>query len=593
MTVISDTPPELLDLSFRLLDKKSLKALRLVNRYLNDIATPYCYETVRFDLVEVLPLKHLIQIARHEKLRRCVKRLVLQRRYGLRDYPFEKQQFHDHDYVDEDFDYDTFIDNYHDLSESELKRLSKEYDADRKSLEKQARQIAKNLQFRSLGCSGCTEKVQAIDGQKVPITLHDKLLQSVDEAIHAFSNLREFSHIPAYKYDTHWALRWRTFGFDEYWLYGNTADFEDEDVESLQISFVLRALGWANYFRRNLQSLRLDFGGPAFWDVKRLKWLWQGNEDLTLRRFGNTYSIDEHSLPPVDLTESEMSHYHEQLFIMKHAFTYLRHLDIAVSIEDERSVDRSVETVFNRTFDFLKHCEMLEELRFCIGQIDDWANDYPDHILRTKPLLDRLTLSRPWQAITKLELELSSDENTIIHFLSSVAKTLQKLGLHRLRILPMGGTLESFLARLGKTLTNLKQLQLSDLRDAFPRERVILRKWSRVWRLGIDIYANDDEHYLGDIRKEDFSESRGSASYRDKYDINPCYAHYEREIIGAILSRADTLPELGPINFLRAHQSQCANVALHERDHELKETGDAKEKEKWDVFFDFAALASP
>ena len=587
MGAILDIPPELLDVPLRLINKKSLKNLRLVNRAFNDVASPYLYETVRFDLVEILPLNSLIQIARHEKLRRCVKRLVLQRRYGLRDFPFDEHQYYieqpNRGPTEEKLCSDTreWERRYYNLSWSERLCLAEVYEVDRKNLEKEARQISRSLQFRSLGYKGCAERVRGSEDQKVPMTLHDSLLESFDEAICAFSNLKEFSHEPAYKHNLWWSLQWREFGFDREYLNGYTNSEEDEDVENLQISIVLRALGRANYFTRNLQSLRFDIEGPAFWTAERLKWLWHGHEHLTLKhRYHLNRRDNMKPLRQDDLTGQEIYLYHEQLLIMKHAFTYLHHLDISIDLRDEDH--DSVEITHNRTFEFLKHCEMLEKLRLCMDSLAFDPFDICPYTLSTKSLLDRLALAQPWQTITQLELELSSDENTLIHFLSSVAKTLQKLTLSRLRILPMTGSLESFLVRLGKTLRNLKELKLSSLRDAFPTERVILRKLGLVWRLGLDIYANDDEHCHSDLQvlREDLAEIPGKAADRKWYGINPCYAHYESAIVNAVLNGADELPELWPIAFLRAHQGQCSNTALHEQYHDSEQQQEAEGTEQ-------------
>ena len=554
MAVVSDLPLEVLQIPLRLLDKKSLKSLRLVSKALSDIATPYCFETVKFDLVEVLPLKNLINISQHEKLRGYVKHLVLQRMYGLRYNPANHEETFNLRFLSDS-------ERYSKLSKNKQKCLLKDYDAEYEYSRKQARQISRHMQFRSLGCRGCIEKLQAANREKVPMTLYDELLQSFDEAILAFSNLRNFSHKPAYKHNADWGLTWRDFRFDSCELYYHSDRYEDQDVESLQLSIVLRALGWANYFGRNLQSLTLDMMGPGFWSAERLKWLWQGHEDLAFRQSDHKCGTFKRIPHGDDLSQREMYHYHEQLSVMKHAFTYLHHLDILVGIRDEDG--ETMKNVNHRVFDFLRQCEMLGSLRLCISLIEDYTSEFSRDKLSVKPLLDRLTMARPWQRITQLELQLYSDEETIINFLSSVAETLQKLTLYRLRIYPEGGSLESLLIRVGKTLTKLKELQLSELRDELERQeyRLILRDWSVVWRLDIDIYAEDDQYYFNEIMDEDETESEWFYRpdiERTDFEFNPCYAHYKSAIINAVLNRADILPELGPIAFLREHQRHCA-----------------------------------
>ena len=459
-------PPELLDSFFRPQDKLTLKSLRLVNKAFSDITASYLYETIRFNLVEILPLNNLIQIARHEKLRKYVKHLVLQRRYGLRECPFSDvfiqiTRYHYGPTGEKvwsqvgDLDIQSYGDRFDFIDD---------YEIDDNKLKQQARQIAKNLQFRSFGCRTCGEKVHGADNQNLPVTLHEDLLQSFDEAILAFSNLKGFSHEPAYKYDDDWAMYWRNFKFGKLLLDENFSESkEDEDVENLQLSVVLRALGWANYFNRNLKSARIDLEGPAFWTPERLKWLWQGHEHLTFR---HRYHLDRRdNMKPLsqdDLTERETHLYQEQLVVIKHAFTYLQHLDIGIDVRTEDH--DTVETIHSHTFEFLRHCGMLKELRLFVNSYayDTYRNR--THSLSVKSLLDRLALAQPWPNLWLLDLGVTSDEDTIYNFLSSFADTLQILQLFRLRILPMNSPIDSLIKRLGKSLVNLEELHSNNRR---------------------------------------------------------------------------------------------------------------------------------
>ena len=573
MDIISSIASELLHIVIQLLDKKSLKSLRLVNKLLNDVATQYCYETVRFDLVEIAPLNNLTKIAQDEKLRKCVKHLVLRRRYGLREnelrvgyFPFKGVKIVWGEFDDELSE----TEDWEQVSYREQKRLRQKYNAERKGLERQARQITKSLYFRSLDSNGnsdgngCCEKVHPSRSHKESQTLHDRLLQSFDQTISAFSNLREFSHEPAYKHDSCWALRWGKFRFDSSLAYGNNSDYEDGDVETLQLSIVLRALGRANILRRTIQSLQLDFIGPAFWNAERLRWLWQGSDILTLRRQGYLRPEERfRTVSPDKLTEAESDLYNEQLSIIKNAFTHVRQLNIAIDVTDEDG--DSIETVQSRAFELLSYCEPLERLSLNVGPVSTSSDVYEVHHLYNEPLISRLTLAQPWQIIRELSLELVSNENTIICFFASIAKTLEKLSLTGLRIPQGGGTLESLLVRIGKTLTNLKSLSLSNLRDAVPEGRAILRKRLKVWQLDTDINAHNDEYYFEYGRTEDYRLENRSCirgKVRDCERINPCYNHYKSAIVDAVLNQADILPELGPIAFLRAHQGQCSSPVL-------------------------------
>lgn len=108
----------------------------------------------------------------------------------------------------------------------------------------------------------------------------------------------------------------------------NTDNVDDEDIEALQVSYVLWALGWANYVNHKLHSITLYVGGPAFWSAENLRCLWDGNGHSKRRDDQLLYheAVESESLAYYDndrdirLQREQCS---RQLAIMEHALLSL------------------------------------------------------------------------------------------------------------------------------------------------------------------------------------------------------------------------------------------------------------------------------
>ena len=563
--VLPPLPVEIWTMIICQLDKKTWKSLRLISRLLHDVATPFCFETVRFDLVEELPLRHLMQIAIHQRLRYCVKRLVLQRRYGLQKLPsftdFKRHLL----FSDKTSRWmcQNDVPSYDPMTRAEWNSLSKEaqiniyeeYTADYNQLKQKARRLTRFWQFRILGPVSCAENIhQSTSSDETP-TLVDKMMQHLDKAFRAFKNLREFSHEPAYVFDKTWGCHWRRLplrrtcaGFDidnsllgSFYDYRNDGAYiEDRDVEALQLSLVLRALGWADYLNRNLKSTKLFVDELNFLSAKELYELWQCEHELSAgfrdSSFGRVMSM----------SGLDIFRYGQQIRIMEEAFVSLTKVDCV--IRAGRSVDKEHIRVFNQVIRLLGRCKYLTSLRLGIRcRVHYWSDDS----LPRRRFFNQLANLRPWRHIRELSLIVECDQAVLLRFLSSMAFTLRRLSLQLTTILGDNSSLESFFIKMGRLL-QLDVLNLSCLQQRRPCFN-IMNKNAVVWYCGVNIerFQASNLHSSEFYGEEVLSPPYGGNS------LSPCYEHYESAIIKAILEKRDTLPPLRPLAFMRKHCDEC------------------------------------
>jgi hypothetical protein len=499
----------------RELGQAGRKQLRLSNKYLCGIATPYCFRTVRFELREG-GLDHLLAIASHEELRQHVERLVLRRSRGLREFPdfdswergisLDRSSDADSDTDSEDGDDDDLMlqQDWLTLSTDEKHALYHEYEADCLEARARARSLTNYLYFRTLGCKRGAERVHP--ARATAMATLDSALEHFDEAVARLTNLTAFVHQPAYLFDSRWGTRWRRLRISPDRIILDTSDEEDEDEEALQLSYVLRALGWANYFNRNLRSLSMYVGGPAFWGAEPLQCLWDGHEDSTMRSLRYAY------LGGDGQTRLRWELHLRQLFIMEHAFVHLTDLDCHVSEEEGGSLAAAAGPLF----EFLRRGESLERVHLALSscQRENGAGE----------LLARLARHAPWPRIRELELELVTDERALVGFLSTLVSTLRRLALSNVTLVPSGGTWESALRQIASAL-RLDSLELLALCDHAAGRRVILDPQAHIWRT---------------------------------WDIEGvCYGHYGSAVVGHLLGRVGELPQLEPAAFLREHIRNC------------------------------------
>lgn len=288
---------ELLHMIFGCLGMVEWKRLRLVNGELKNIATRYCFREVKFELNKS-SVKRLSDIAFHKELFLHVQHFVLRRTRGLREFSnfnewkesiiLPGKSFLDFDEeIDEDIgdDYSTdgslmSLREWSDMLDSEKKALYREYEIDRKNELSEIRGTTNHFSFRRLGCS----RYARVHPERIPETITPPSpIQRFDEAVARFTNLTRFQHRPSCYSDDGWATRWRRLRISGFALLEFTTCDEDDDVEALQLSYVLRALGWAKRFHQELRSMSFYVCGPSFWGPDRLQCLWEGNGHQEIR----------------------------------------------------------------------------------------------------------------------------------------------------------------------------------------------------------------------------------------------------------------------------------------------------------------------
>ena len=104
-------------------------------------------------------------------------------------------------------------------------------------------------------------------------------LKSFDLDIASLSNLETFSHKVGYLDDDHWGLHWNSYTFDIDMLINRADGNLDQEIEALQLSYTLRALGWAREKLPRFRSLHFSVKGSGCWNLNRICCLWNDQEE--------------------------------------------------------------------------------------------------------------------------------------------------------------------------------------------------------------------------------------------------------------------------------------------------------------------------
>lgn len=378
------------------------------------------------------------------------------------------------------------------LSLEEKQQLYREYEADRLA----SRAFAKGLRFRALGSKQAGKPAFAAHARAV--AQHQSANVLFDQAIARLVCVKEF-RLDRLARSPWRRLRWRR---DDIYLYQD----EDDEDETLQLSYTLRALGCASYFYKNIRSLDIITTGPAFWTADGLRRQWE--EAAGVHSGWTAVSLDEFA---------------RQVFIIEHTFVHLTKLKCAI-----RASSWDFRQLVPASANFLLGTEGLESVNVRIVRTDFTIGvAYPpsDEEVATD-LLAHLD-SIHWPRIRELSLSLTTTEETFLAFLSRLARTLRYLSLTFVRLAPVTGSWESTLARMSHLL------KLEDVS--------LLKLW------------DDDSGTAPEGRKVlDFEASEWNW---DKEEI--CYDHYHAAIRAYLLRETNTLPQLRPNSFLDQHS--CEN----------------------------------
>ncbi|KAJ9651057.1 hypothetical protein H2201_009288, partial [Coniosporium apollinis] len=415
--------PEIWDMILAELDQAARKQLRLSSKEFCRMATPSFFETIWFDLDEG-GLDSLIPIASHHEHRRHVRTLESSVIYEQEYSEIEADE--DDDDVSKGEEDLMSRQEWLALSVDERRWLYQEYKADRAAMQEQTRRLTCSIHSRAPGCTGVSEPVHPERLEKegtMRLTL-----ERFEEAVVGLTGLKTFTHRPAFLVDDRWAICWRRLRFSPIGFLINTDDEEDEEIEALQLSLALRALGLANHFSRSLHSIELYVGGAAFWGAASLGRLWDPDQTVRLRSQWQLHLQSFEAQAEEELTDWIFStggqrlarlreeQFLRQLFVMEHAFVYLTHLDCEVCGEPEGAL-----TIAARPLaEFLKRAESLERVRLVFCWMVDGVPScaYPGLSRRASKaagdLFGQLARCGCWPRIRELELSVVTDEDALM-----------------------------------------------------------------------------------------------------------------------------------------------------------------------------------
>lgn len=505
-------PLEIWDAIVSLVSCTEWKSLRLACKYTETLATPHLFRTVYFELVET-GCESLLKIASHPRLSLCVKTLVLRRTHGLREFPdfdtWERNIYlpgdSNNDYADlpiedEYNDDDGSLLTYREwsaLSGREKEALYGEYKADRAKAQEQVRSLVDYLCFHTLGCA----KSVLVHSGRVSVLPAEAASEKFHRALVKLVNLVSFKHQPSFIVTYNWGLRWRNLRLHPYALIGNTDDTEDEDVEALQLSVALQALGWVKHVLPKLRSLTFYVGGPAFWSSERLRHLWKGGGHERTRFYRTLYDsaaeADRDAYFDAEETRYPNESYIRQLVIIEHSLVNITHLDCSISEDDENG---GLFIAAEHVFQFLRCAESLERIHLVFGRLVDGTlqvgYDIGRHGDGTATLLSLLANHTPWSRIKDIHLEVVTDEITLTTFLSAHKETIRSLALSNTTLVPSKGTWEVTLGKIAECL-DLKTLALDTLYDfpiyentIRPKNRVLFNPEAEIWKDKSSLYRH-------------------------------------------------------------------------------------------------------
>lgn len=528
-------PGEILLMIIGLVSTTDWKQLRLTCRRFNNLITPLLFQRVYFEFC-ASGCESLYNISRNQALSPCVQTLVLRRVRGYLVFPnFESWASSVHQPGDPGHELDSSSDEYHcniehlgdgllpytewmAMTKEQKEALYLEYEADRKKLRKEVRNIQKTMRFRMPD----TSRSALVHTRRASTTAASAAVEQFCKAIETLPNLKAFEHEPGILWDNDWACRWRCLYLHPWLMDGRKDCFEDESIEALQLSVVLHSLACVRREDRRLTKLSMYVGGPAFVTAEDLCILWDGDEDEMTwdDRDRHSNAAEEYNNVYSDNVTSEQSNlYYGQLNVMRHAMAGLTHLDYVMSGKSDS--EGSLEIAAKFVFHFLTAAKDLERLRLVFGTLAngilmptserEWTDD-------SIKLLDQLTRHSPWNRLRDIELETATDRTTLMRFLLAHKDTLRSLALTRVSLVgpetPINklNLWEVTLAEIAQRLS-LKSITLSKLCD-FPqdtiygaRQRVLFDSKAKFWQGKINEYRGYYDAAVGRILRRETGDS--------------------------------------------------------------------------------------
>lgn len=249
------------------LEKTDLLRLRLVSRKFGSMSTQIAFREVNFELT-LESLDRLHKIASNDSLRLLVKVLTLRRRTGLKSFPdFEHWQ------KCLRFQSEQASAEWHSLPFETRLQKHDEYQSD----------VAKVLDLRAYLTFRDRDTDVPLKSPELNMTCPRSkfviALKSFDLDIAKLSRLESVVHEPGHLIDEYWGTKWGDFELDPEKIPMWTDDGLDWDADALQLSYTLRAIGWAREDLPCFRSLECSIYGPAFWSQNRMIHLWSDQEE--------------------------------------------------------------------------------------------------------------------------------------------------------------------------------------------------------------------------------------------------------------------------------------------------------------------------
>ncbi|KAH3938402.1 hypothetical protein HBH98_254500 [Parastagonospora nodorum] len=469
-------PPEIWNVILSLVGAPAWKELRLSSKFFNGLTTCHLFRTIRFELTEH-GCYALEKVAFHPAFSLCVKNLVLERTAGLRDLgksskwrwaldlPGCNRRKSAHLPRDDDTKgNEADLLSYRDwlaFPFQKKEELYREYETDRRQYKDQMRQIAESLQIRTLD-SALTEISHS---ERLSMAgANGNIAEIFYQAVSRLKNLTRFSHQPGSIFNKNWGCRWRNIRFRRDVIHLHTSDNEDEDIEALQLSVALHALGQIpQVYKVDRISICVD--GPAFWGWKRLRYLWNGQGCGNIRayreEFGSALEADEVAFWMFrhnrEEEQQQKEAYSRRLVSMGHALINLTRLDCVVS---EDAYSGALSAAATPLFKLLCGAVMLESVSLTFGRLFN-GRSRPGPLSDSDgsaTLLGLLAKHKPWSNLRQLQLQVATDKDTLLRFLSAHKEILRILALSHMTLTHVeygtgfGDTWGSVLTELARSL---------------------------------------------------------------------------------------------------------------------------------------------